>query len=227
MRVLFIGNSHTFFNDMPHTFAVMCRELTGETPEVTMFAFSGRPLSWHLSDPVSLRFALRYGRYDTCVIQQPAHPFPDEAVPEKDEETLVSLCRQFGTTPVVYMTWAEKARPENAAVMSRFYRKLAGKHGIPLCPVGDLFEKIRDTHPEVGLYAGDGAHASPAGDYLIAAAFASLLTGTRDLSPLSDRCIDFLLPEADVPRDADDMNLTLPAETARILRETAESLWTI
>ena len=227
MRVLFLGNSHTYVNDMPHTFAVMCGRLTGEVPEVSMIAYSGRSLAWHLGDPLSLHFALRYGRYDYCVIQQQAHPFPDEAATEKDEETLISLCRQFGTTPVVYMTWAEKARPENAAVMSRFYRKLAQKHGIPLCPVGDLFEQIRDTHPEIGLYADDGAHASPTGDYLIAAAFASLLTGTRDLSPLSDRCVDFRLPDKDVPRDADGMNLTLPAETARILRETAESLWTI
>ena len=32
MRVLFVGNSHTYVNDMPHTFAVMCRDLTGEMP---------------------------------------------------------------------------------------------------------------------------------------------------------------------------------------------------
>ena len=26
MRVLFIGNSHTYYNDMPHLFAQICRE---------------------------------------------------------------------------------------------------------------------------------------------------------------------------------------------------------
>ena len=224
MRVLFIGNSHTFFNDMPHTFSVLCRDLTGETPEVTMIAYSGRPLSWHLDDPVALRFALRYGRYDFCVIQQQAHPFPDEAVTEKDEDALLSLCRRFGSKPVLYMTWAEKAKPENAAVMSGFYRRLAARTGAMLCPVGELFEKIKAGHPGIDLYASDGAHASPAGDYLIAAAFASLLTGERDLSPLSDRCLDFHLPEEEAPRDADGMNAVLPAETARILRETAASI---
>ena len=29
MRVLFIGNSHTYFNDMPHLFAQMAERLTG------------------------------------------------------------------------------------------------------------------------------------------------------------------------------------------------------
>ena len=222
MRVLFIGNSHTYFNDMPHTFAVMCRALTGEEPEVTMLAFSGKSLAWHMEDPLSLRFALRFGRYDYCVVQQQAHPFPGEETTAENAEKIFSLCRAAGTVPVVYMTWAERDRPENAAVMSRVYRKLARESDALLAPVGELFETLRREHPEIGLYAEDGGHASPAGDYLIAAAFAFLLTGARDLSPLSDRCADFHLSPADAPRDADGMNMTLDADTARILRKTAE-----
>ena len=76
MRVLFVGNSHTYFNDMPALFAAMCERLCGEKPDVTMLAFSGRPLSWHREEYFSLRFALLYGRYDYCVLQQQAHPSP-------------------------------------------------------------------------------------------------------------------------------------------------------
>ncbi len=50
MRVLFVGNSHTFFNDMPALFASMCAELTGERPEVTMLAYPGRSLEWHCQE---------------------------------------------------------------------------------------------------------------------------------------------------------------------------------
>ena len=35
MRVLFIGNSHTYFNDMPALFAAFCRQ-SGVDMEVTM-----------------------------------------------------------------------------------------------------------------------------------------------------------------------------------------------
>ena len=51
MRVLFIGNSHTFFNDMPQTFKKLA-ESAGFPTEVEMIAHGGRPLSWHLQEIV-------------------------------------------------------------------------------------------------------------------------------------------------------------------------------
>ena len=78
MRVLFVGNSHTYFNDMPAQFARMVRELTGRKPEVEMLAYSGRSLSWHREEYFALRFALLRGGFDYCVLQQQAHPFPGE-----------------------------------------------------------------------------------------------------------------------------------------------------
>ena len=41
MRILFIGNIHTYYNDMPHTFADICCEHHVET-EVTMLAHGGK-----------------------------------------------------------------------------------------------------------------------------------------------------------------------------------------
>lgn len=70
MRVLFLGNSHTYFNDMPRLFADMCGELSGERPEVTMLAYSGRSLAWHREEYFSLRFALLYGGYEYCAAQR-------------------------------------------------------------------------------------------------------------------------------------------------------------
>ena len=47
MKVLFLGNSHTFFNDMPELFARFVEKTTGNKPDVTMLAYSGRTLEWH------------------------------------------------------------------------------------------------------------------------------------------------------------------------------------
>ena len=77
MRVLFVGNSHTYMNDMPALFADVMEKTTGEKTEVSMLAYSGRQLEWHRAEYFSLRFALLYGNYDYCVFQQAAHPFPD------------------------------------------------------------------------------------------------------------------------------------------------------
>ena len=191
MRVLFIGNSHTYFHDMPHTFGRMCAQLTGEIPEVTMLAYSTRSLAWHREEYFSLRFALLYGQYDFCVLQQQAHPFPDEEQTRQSVNRILSLCKSGGAKPVLMMTWAEQADPEHFPPMQRFYTALAAETGAILAPVGALFDTICRTHPEIELYWHDGEHASVYGDYLIAATLAALLCHANDLSQLNEQAIDF------------------------------------
>lgn len=222
MRVLFVGNSHTYFNDMPALFARMCGELTGEKPETAMLAYSGRSLAWHREEYFALRFALLRGNYDFCVIQQQAHPFPGEEVTEASLREILPLCEKGGVRPVLFMTWAEKAHPENAAPMSRCYRRLAAEYGTLLAPVGELFEGFRGS--DIELYWRDGEHASPYGSYLTAAALAALLCGARDLRPLSDSGFDFRaeydkssgqLPRAEEDLQREEIPLD-PEKTARI-----------
>ena len=50
MKILFIGNSHTFMNDMPALVRDMVREVTGEECECVMLAYGGRSLKWHMSE---------------------------------------------------------------------------------------------------------------------------------------------------------------------------------
>ena len=191
MKVLFIGNSHTYFNDMPHLFAGMCETLTGEQTDVTMLAFSNRKLDWHCEEYFAVRFALLYGQYDYCVIQQFGHPVPPIEETEPPLQKLISLCESVGTKPVLYMTWAKKNEPETAQLISGIYRTLAAKYHMLLAPTAETYEALRKEHPEIDLYWFDGSHASPYGDYLIAATFAALLTGKTDLSPLTDVILDF------------------------------------
>lgn len=191
MKVLFIGNSHTYFNDMPHLFAGMCETLTGEQTEVTMLAFSNRRLEWHCEEYFSMRFALLYGQYDYCVIQQFGHPIPPIEETEPSLEKIVRLCEKAETKPVLYMTWAKKHEPEKASLISGIYRTLAEKYHALLAPIAEAYEALRTDHPEIDLYWFDGSHASPYGDYLIAATLTALLTGKTDLTALSDNMIDF------------------------------------
>lgn len=227
MRVLFIGNSHTYFNDMPHLFAQMVQCLTGERPEVTMLAYSDRALQWHREEYFAVRFALLYGNYDYCVLQQQAHPFPEEETTFESAKRLVRLCRAGGVRPVIYMTWAMRDQPEVTARMSDCYRRLAAECNGLLVPVGERFAEIQRTHPEIDLFWSDGAHASPYGDYLIAAMFAAALTGARDLSALPDDGVDFRADfegENGLPlalEDAEAAHVILDPEKTRILRSLA------
>ncbi len=179
-KVLFIGNSHTFFNDMPELFARFC-ELDGEKPEVTMLAYPGKYLDWHMSEYFATRFNILYGHYDYCIIQQGAHPFPEVESTFTNGKRIIGMCRTAGTTPVIVMTWAEKRFPENQQKMIDCYTKLAAETDSLLSPVGLVWQKLQATNPEIELYWKDGEHASIYGDYLIAACNYAVVTGKKDL----------------------------------------------
>lgn len=70
MRVLFIGNSHTYFNDMPEIFAELAR-MKGIACEVTMITHGGWFLHQHQKEP-EVRFNILYGNYDYVVLQEHA-----------------------------------------------------------------------------------------------------------------------------------------------------------
>ena len=190
MKVLFVGNSHTYMNDMPQLFREIVEKTTGAPCEVTMLAFSGRHLSWHLTEYFSLRFALLYGGYDFCVIQQAAHPFPPREETLADGEAIIELCRATHTEPVLYMTWAEKRQPENQAKMIETYEALARETHARLAPVGVVWQRLQKAHPGLELFYKDGEHASPYGDLLIAAVLCREITGRADIL-LPDHVRDF------------------------------------
>lgn len=178
MKVLFLGNSHTFFNDMPELFARFAEKTTGEKPEVVMLAYPGRDLDWHRKEYFAMRFNLMHGGYDYCIIQQAAHPYPPIESTLKTGAEIIDLCHRCGVKPVVYMTWAEKRFPENQQKMIDTCEKLASENNALLAPIGSVWQSVQQSRPDIELYHTDGEHAGPYGDFLIAAVFCKLLTGS-------------------------------------------------
>ena len=62
LRVLFIGNSHTYYHGLPEWFARMA-SVDGYECNVTMLAHPGWYLHQHVKEP-EVRFNIEYGHYD-------------------------------------------------------------------------------------------------------------------------------------------------------------------
>ena len=187
MKVLFLGNSHTFYNDMPQIFANICKE-KGKDVEVAMQAHPGVTYGWHYSQLVELRFALMHGGFDYIVMQQAAHsPCPSKEETLADAEKIIALARKFGVTPIQTMPWAEKRDPAHQKGMYEIYNTLSEKFGVKLTVAGNVFEDVFYNHPEIDMYWRDGEHASPYGSYTIAmAAYAAIFgESVKGLAPNS------------------------------------------
>lgn len=191
MKALFIGNSHTFFNDMPELFARFVEKTAGEKPEVVMLAYPGRDMQWHRKEYFAMRFNLMHGGYDYCVIQQAAHPYPPVGDTLRDGAAIIDLCHRCKVKPVVFMTWAEKRFPENQQKMIDACERLAAENNALLAPIGRAWQTVQRARPDIELYHTDGEHAGPYGDFLIAAALCRLLAGS--VSPeVSGMGLDFI-----------------------------------
>ncbi len=158
LRILFIGNSHTYYNDMPNMVAEKSRK-EGYDCEVTMIAHGGWFLEQHVQEP-DVRFNILYGHYDYVVLQEHSHPFGPEEKLFDAVRQLNTWIREANAKPLVYMTWAKKDEPDQQACMTKAFRQAAEEANALLAPVGELWWEYRKNHPEVEMYAEDNAHAS-------------------------------------------------------------------
>ena len=161
ISILFIGNSHTYFNDMPHM--VQCHAIDeGYDCRVTMIAHGGWYLSQHVKEP-DVRFNILYGKYDYVVLQEVAHPFGPEERFAEAAATLNAWIREAGSTPVLYETWAAEAKPEDQVYMNEVHRRIAEEIGALVAPVGENWWAYKNRRPDLKMYAPDGEHASEYG----------------------------------------------------------------
>lgn len=158
INILFIGNSHTYFNDLPAIVLNMMKE-DGYDGRVTMIAHGGWYLKQHVKEP-DVPFNIRYGQYDYVVLQEHSHPFDCIDDYREAAATLVQWIREAGSTPVIYGTWSRKAEESEQERMNRVNRELVSNQRAVYAGVGETWWDKMRACPDVEMYASDGAHAS-------------------------------------------------------------------
>ena len=161
MRILMLGNSFTFVNDMP----AMLAGLTGA--EVVHHTRGGARLAEQLNPKTKMGAktleALEKERWDYVVLQEHAHPFGPEEEFLNSATALNKMIREAGSTPVIYECWAKKDEPELQDHMNQVHRHVAEEIGALIAPVGENWWTYKKSWPNLEMYDADGAHASCAG----------------------------------------------------------------
>lgn len=236
LRVLFVGNSYTFVNDLPSMIAALASADKGARPvQVSRVLMGGAQLGWHWTGkgrggkPVKThaRAVIEKGDFDFVVIQEQSRmPVLNPRATVKYAALLGQAVRKRGAMPVMFMTWARRdnmkdPRPNRPpwtpqamqAALAKAYIQ-AGKQGQALvAPVGLAWAAVRKARPKLALHKSDGSHPSVHGSYLAACVFHAVLTGRTPVG-LPARLTDTIKGKtrklADIP----------PAEAA-LLQKTA------
>lgn len=176
MKILFIGNSHTYYNDMAHTVQRLF-EAIGEKTHVTMLTRGGKPLTFHAQDPAT-PFNIRYGDYDVVIAQDRASSF-DVPSFEEGAKALKDMADEANTRFMLYMPWALRDHRETQREMTEAYLSFCRRENCRFAPAGEVFTKLLATEPLDALYREDGNHATPLGSYAAAVTIFYTLTGRK------------------------------------------------
>jgi len=182
MRILMLGNSFTFYNNMPF----MLSELTGG--QVVHHTRGGARLAEQLNPETQMGektlAALENESWDYVVLQEMSNG--PVTSPEAFQKSVAGLCekiRQAGAVPVLYGTWAYKKGSEAMAKMDmdydemyegmeEAYRTAAEENDALLADVGKVFY-IKSQGEEV--YAEDGCHPNITGSRYAAGTLAHVI----------------------------------------------------
>jgi hypothetical protein len=187
-RVLFIGDSYTYVNDLPATFADLAWAAGRRVDAVTL-ATGGESLAGHVADALT-ETTIASEAWNTVVLQDQSEDpaLPSYRASEMDPAVteLVQLVRNDGATPLLFLTWGHESGWPQAdlysyssmqAAVDQGYLAIAAQLRIPIAPVGDAWQSVVDQQPGAGLWQDDGVHPTTAGTYLAACVFYASIFG--------------------------------------------------
>ncbi|GAA6186201.1 DUF4886 domain-containing protein [Aliiglaciecola sp. NS0011-25] len=201
-RILFIGNSFSFYNNGIHNHLGSLIRSAGkwETGQnrLRLSTLSGghiyeqlTDLNYYLSDPKQ--------NWQGIVLQghsnEPIHS-KKKALFERAMEKAITLIKQKDIKPILFMTWGYKGQPKMSTELANAYIKIANRYNVPVVPVGLAFAQAQSSLKNIELYVPDvltvnnlgkadaslkyrrdWKHPSEAGTYLAACVFYASLYG--------------------------------------------------
>lgn len=178
IRVLFVGNSFTYFFNLPQVVAAMAKSQGVEiiTRQSTV---GGSTLEQHWKEErgTRTRKLLDSLKWDYVVLNN--HSLitvngPDEFI---DYSTrFVELIRSKGAEPIIMQTWGYKSNPLLIRPIMNGYAQLGKATQADVVPAGELFMEARKWRPDLELFQDD-KHPSSNGTYLLGLTFFKYFTG--------------------------------------------------
>ena len=167
IRVLFIGNSYIYYNNLAQMISLISDSLDTKlicTKSTIGSATLGE--HWNGLRGLKSKELITKNKYQVVVIQDNSM-YPIE---HKDSvlyygSKFCSLIKSTGAKPFLYNTWARKKTPETQAQINEVYKILATEQDATSVLVGDSWALAMQMKPDIELFHFDGSHPSYPGTF--------------------------------------------------------------
>lgn len=186
--VLFVGNSYTFYNNLPELVRQVAAGTTGSI-HTALCGAGGATLAMHYENP-RCQQALAGRRWDLVILQEQSTlgrtAAGDRGGISDPRRTFWPGVRQWddairrrGARTGLFMTWARRDAPEQQAQLTDAYLTIGRERDALVIPVGNAWQRFRREQPQVALHDADGSHPTAAGSYLAAVTVLSAMLDQR------------------------------------------------
>lgn len=193
-NVLFVGNSYTYYNDMPTELFAPIAESAGYDFNVKQLTKGG----WALIDSAKaddslgsiVDAELKATKYDYVILQeQSTNPMLDPGKFYDGVRNMLVKVKENGATPILYCTWGRKegndllyehdlTNEEMTWKIAAAYEAIAEELDIEVAYVGPAFYDVYTNNAKrLDLYNEDLTHPSYCGSMLAALTIFSEITG--------------------------------------------------
>ena len=193
-KVLFIGNSQTFYNDLPSLTSDIATSL-GDVltyEESTIPSFS---IQQHLNKPETMN-KIRKGGWEYVIIQErSSSPALWDSYVEKNVYPYIEQMKNFilehnpCAKIILYHTWGYKLGYQQYCStypnvcdysgmdneLQKRFKEMQTKFNAIISPVGPVWRNIRSSFPDIELFDPDNTHPSLKGSYTGALTFYTII----------------------------------------------------
>jgi len=208
IKILFIGNSYSYFNSLSQLVNGMAKDkFPSKIVKTKMISQGGITLKKHWKKSKALN-EIKKEKWDFVVLQEQSTLGTGVSIDSKnyfgEMDTFFEYARNFdseikkiGAKTVFYMTWAKKNSKKQQKYLTYAYMTIAKKLNSLVAPVGLVWDKQRDNNA-FDLYIYDGAHPSIYGSYLAATTLFATIFKTNPIG-LSEKIEGYKLESSGRP----------------------------
>ena len=192
-KILFVGNSYTYYNNMPARYFGELMKAAGYKVKVLSLTKGG----WTLTNSANpgdelgkqVNNVLTNQDFDFVILQeQSMTPAVNTGAFYSAVKRLDKKIRECGATPVLYATWGRKQGSGDLTAtgltaetmtwkLAAAYEHMGETYDIPVAHVGLAFWDIVQNRKGLTLHDPDMSHPSPEGSYLAALTLFARITG--------------------------------------------------
>ncbi|WP_422105890.1 SGNH/GDSL hydrolase family protein [Winogradskyella sp.] len=156
-RILFIGNSLTYTNDLPKLVETVAQE-KGLHIKTKTIAFPNYALMDHWGDGI-VQKEIQTKKYDFVIVQQgPSSQAFGKKVLIDYGKKFSDLCRQNNAQLCFFMVWPSRSYYNTFDGVVKNYSEAARLNNALLLPVGEAWRTHFNTTKNFDYYSNDGFH---------------------------------------------------------------------